>query len=207
MDVKPRKEPRQTRARATVDAIVEATTQVLLQEGYERFTTVRAAERAGVSVGTLYQYFPNKAALVAAVIDRCCEDFVAAFRSAVADPPHARLADRIAALIDFALVSRHLPANLHRLVRDLAPHIGVAEKADSVSRTAAAIIESTLRQHAAEIAPEVDLETAATIIETVLEAITHRIVLAGLEESPHDRLASETTRLITRYLARSAAPD
>ena len=69
MDVKPRKSPRQARAKATVDAIVEATTQVLLEEGYDQFTTARAAERAGVSVGSLYQYFPNKAALVSAMID------------------------------------------------------------------------------------------------------------------------------------------
>lgn len=60
----PRRKPRQSRSRATVDAILQATAQVLVRDGYQKATTNRIAERAGVSVGTLYQYFPNKDALV-----------------------------------------------------------------------------------------------------------------------------------------------
>ncbi len=61
--LKPRKKPRQARATVTVDAIFEATIQVLLADGPQRLTTTRVAERAGVSVGTMYQYFPHKHAL------------------------------------------------------------------------------------------------------------------------------------------------
>lgn len=59
-----RKQPVQSRSRATCDAVREATVQVLLQYGADRLTTTRVAERAGVSVGTLYQYYPDKHALV-----------------------------------------------------------------------------------------------------------------------------------------------
>jgi len=65
----PRKTPVQARSTATVAAICEATIQVLLQVGLERLTTTRVADRAGVSVGTLYQYFPDKNALLAAVLE------------------------------------------------------------------------------------------------------------------------------------------
>jgi AcrR family transcriptional regulator len=58
--LEPRKSPVQARSAASVDAILEATIQVLLHAGKERLTTTRVASRAGVSVGTLYQYFPNK---------------------------------------------------------------------------------------------------------------------------------------------------
>ena len=68
--LKPRKRPRQARAAATVDAIFEATIQVLLTDGPLRLTTTRVAERAGVSVGTLYQYFPHKQALFYALNER-----------------------------------------------------------------------------------------------------------------------------------------
>jgi len=66
----PRKNPRQRRSRVTIDAIFEATIQVLLANGLEGITTIQIAERAGVSVGSLYQYFPNKRALMAAVVKR-----------------------------------------------------------------------------------------------------------------------------------------
>ena len=65
-----RKLPRQARSTVTVDAIFEATIQVLLSDGPIRLNTTRVARRAGVSVGTLYQYFPNKQALLFAVLER-----------------------------------------------------------------------------------------------------------------------------------------
>jgi AcrR family transcriptional regulator len=66
----PRKSPVQARSATTVEAILDATIQVLLRVGKERLTTTRVALRAGVSVGTLYQYFPNKSALLQAVLER-----------------------------------------------------------------------------------------------------------------------------------------
>ncbi|QDQ84136.1 TetR/AcrR family transcriptional regulator [Paraburkholderia megapolitana] len=68
-----RKQPQQARSQATVDAIFDATIQVLLADGLQRLTTIRVAERAGVSVGTLYQYFPQKQALLFAVLQRHLE--------------------------------------------------------------------------------------------------------------------------------------
>src|SRR5438445_11055002 len=65
----PRKTPVQARAEVTVEAICEATIQVLLSHGAERLTTTRVADRAGVSVGTLYQYYPNKQSLLYAVME------------------------------------------------------------------------------------------------------------------------------------------
>ncbi len=63
----PRKQPRQRRAQATLEAVLEATIQVLLADGSQALTTTRVAERAGVSVGTMYQYFPHKQALIYAL--------------------------------------------------------------------------------------------------------------------------------------------
>ena len=68
--VKMRKKPRQARAAATLDAIVEAAAQVLQRDGEEGLTTAKIADRAGVSIGSLYQYFPNKEAILIALIRR-----------------------------------------------------------------------------------------------------------------------------------------
>ena len=69
----PRKRPRQARAAATLDAIFEATVQLLVAIGPQRLTTTRVAQRAGVSVGTMYQYFPHKQALIYALNERYLE--------------------------------------------------------------------------------------------------------------------------------------
>jgi AcrR family transcriptional regulator len=76
--LKPRKKPVQARSAASVDAILEATVQVLLEVGKERLTTTRVALRAGASVGTLYQHFRNKSALLQAALRRHLEDVLAA---------------------------------------------------------------------------------------------------------------------------------
>jgi AcrR family transcriptional regulator len=68
--LKPRKQPKQARASATLDAVFEATIQLLVKDGYPQLTTTRVAERAGVSVGTMYQYFPHKQALIYALNER-----------------------------------------------------------------------------------------------------------------------------------------
>lgn len=66
--MEPRKTPVQARSAASVEAILQATIQVLLKDGKLKLTTTRVAHRAGVSVGTLYQYFPNKSALLQALL-------------------------------------------------------------------------------------------------------------------------------------------
>ena len=66
----PRKQAAQARSRATVDALIEATARILVKEGFDKASTNRIAAKAGVSVGSLYQYFPSKEALVVAVMER-----------------------------------------------------------------------------------------------------------------------------------------
>ena len=74
----PRKRPRQERSRATVETVLEATARVLVKHGFDGLTTNLVAETAGVSIGSLYQYFPNKAALVGALIEKHIEEMRAA---------------------------------------------------------------------------------------------------------------------------------
>src|SRR5208282_4089553 len=79
----PRKLASQERSRSTVDALLEATARILVKEGYDRASTNRIAELAGVSIGSLYQYFPSKEALVAAVIDRHTQEVSEVTRKAL----------------------------------------------------------------------------------------------------------------------------
>ncbi len=95
----PRKRPRQARAAATVDAIFEATLQVLLTDGPHRLTTTRVAARAGVSVGTMYQYFPHKQALFYALNERYLDDLAETVQRACEARHGASIEDMVEALV------------------------------------------------------------------------------------------------------------
>ena len=103
--LQPRKTPRQTRSAVTVEAIHAATIQVLLTAGAVRLTTTRVAERAGVSVGTMYQYYPNKRALLFAIVERHLLAVERAFLEAA-----ARLAGRDLRTIGHGLAAAWLDA-------------------------------------------------------------------------------------------------
>jgi AcrR family transcriptional regulator len=104
--LEPRKSPVQARSTASVDAILQATLQVLLAVGKEQLTTTKVAARAGVSVGTLYQYFPNKSSLLQAVLRRHMEDVFGAVEQVCQERRGATLAEMSVALVDAFLVAK-----------------------------------------------------------------------------------------------------
>jgi AcrR family transcriptional regulator len=98
--LKARKAPVQSRSTATVEAVFEATIQVLLREGVDRLTTTRVAERAGVSVGTLYQYYPNKQSLLHAVLELHLEKVTFALERACLENHYRSLQTMITAVVE-----------------------------------------------------------------------------------------------------------
>src|SRR5262250_3319092 len=108
----PRKSASQERSRSTVDALIEATARVLVKQGYDRASTNRIASVAGVSIGSLYQYFPSKEALVAAVIDRHTQEQMQVTRNALvkvaARPIEVAARELVSAAIDAHRVNPRL---------------------------------------------------------------------------------------------------
>ncbi len=102
----PRKLPVQARSAASVDAILDATIQVLLAVGKERLTTTRVALRAGVSIGTLYQYFPNKSSLLQAVLRRHLNEVAEAIERVCREQHANRLEQMMTALVTAFLKPR-----------------------------------------------------------------------------------------------------
>jgi AcrR family transcriptional regulator len=119
----PRKTPIQARSTVTVEAISEATIQVLLSHGAERFTTTRVAERAGVSVGTLYQYYPNKQSLLFAVLEHHMHNVAtrveAACESACYKPLAEMIKEMVEAFVDAKMERADVSAALYRVAADL----------------------------------------------------------------------------------------
>src|SRR5271169_7102798 len=123
----PRKMPIQTRATVTVGAICEATIQVLLSHGGDKLTTTRIAGRAGVSVGTLYQYFPNRQALIASVIERHLDGMVGKIELACKDLHGRTLDEVVTGLVDAFVAAKWARAEVSRALHEPLADIGGAD--------------------------------------------------------------------------------
>jgi AcrR family transcriptional regulator len=113
-----RKEPRQKRARATVEAILEAAARILDRLGWGGFTTNAVAEVAGVSIGSLYQYFPNKLALIEALQQRHFDEVLSALRCA--DEQISRM-KRVESLVSGMIAAHSVHPSLHRVLLEEVP--------------------------------------------------------------------------------------
>jgi AcrR family transcriptional regulator len=105
----PRKRPRQERSRATVETILAATARVLVKKGFDGLTTNAVAEAAGVSIGSLYQYFPSKEALVAALIEQHIEEMNSAILHELTRVAQLPMAQAVRAVIELTIRAHQLP--------------------------------------------------------------------------------------------------
>ena len=205
IETNPRKSASQERSRSTVDALLEATARVLIKEGYDRASTNRIAEVAGVSIGSLYQYFPSKEALVAAVIDRHTQEISEATRNALVKAAAHPIEVAAREFVSVAIDGHRVNPKLHGVLAEQIPHVGRLENIKAVQRDAYALVRGYLEAHRDEI-DVADPDLAAFICVTVIEALTHAAVLhrpdilAGEKER---RFVDDVTRLVVRYLQSS----
>ena len=198
----PRKNASQARSRATVDALIEATARILVRDGFDKASTNRIAEAAGVSVGSLYQYFPSKEALVAAVIDRHNQDLMKVVRGALAEIAAEPVEQAVRKLVAAAIEAHRVDPRLHRVLAEQTPHVGVNENVGALSRETFDLFRAYLARHSDELRV-VDLELAAFMCVTSIEALTHTAVLHRpdvLSDDAVGTLVDEATRLVVRYL-------
>jgi AcrR family transcriptional regulator len=199
---KPRKHASQQRSRATVDALIEATARILVREGFDSASTNRIAEQAGVSVGSLYQYFPGKEALVAAVIERHKKDLMRVARGVLAEVEGLPLKQAVRKMITAAVEAHSHDPKLHRVLAEQMPRTGKLGNVDVFDPENYALFKRYLESRRAEIRA-VDLDLAAFVCVTSIESLTHTAVLHHSETFPEEAMRSlvdEATRLIVRYL-------
>ncbi len=199
---KPRKNASQERSRATVDALVEATARILVSEGFDKASTNRIAERAGVSVGSLYQYFPSKEAIVGAVIDRHNQELMRVVRKALAETSALPVKQAVRKLVTVAVEAHRIDPKLHRVLAEQIPRTGRLENAAIFNREIYALFRAYLEAHSKELRA-VDLDLAAFVCVTSIEALTHTAVLHHSEDFSDETmgtLVDEATRLVVRYL-------
>jgi AcrR family transcriptional regulator len=198
----PRKQASQERSRATVDALVEATARLLVREGFDRASTNRIAQEAGVSIGSLYQYYPSKEALVAAVIDRHNRQLMQVVRGALAKVAALPIEQAVRRIVAVAIDAHRIDPKLHRVLAEQIPRTGRLEKIETFNREYYALFRDYLEGHRAKLRT-VDLGLAAFVCVTSIEALAHTAVLHRpgiLTDEAVGGLVDEATLLVIRYL-------
>ena len=199
---KARKIAAQERSRATVAALVEATARILVKEGFDKASTNRIAEVAGVSVGSLYQYFPSKEALVAAVIERHQQEIMQTVRGELADVLAQPVEKAVRMLVAVAVKAHRVDPKLHRVLAEQIPRVGKLEKLASFNRENYTLFRTYLVSHRDELRVA-DVELAAFVCVTSIEALTHNAVLHHSKVLTDDRMGAlidEGARLVAGYL-------
>ena len=195
----PRKNATQERSRATVDALLAATARVLVKEGYDHTSTNKIAQAAGVSIGSLYQYFPTKEALVAAVIERHIGSMMDLVRASLARVAHLPLREAARELVRVMIEAHRIEPKLHRVLVEQIPRVGSMEQIGRVDEEAMTLVRAYLEAHRDEIGVD-DLDMASFLAVSCVEAMTHAAVLRRPELLSEPRFVDEVAALVVRYL-------
>jgi AcrR family transcriptional regulator len=195
----PRKAPRQSRSQATVTAILDATARILVERGFAAASTNAVAERAGVSVGSLYQYFPNKDALVSALRARHGEQMMAVIQRALTQAMDATLVDALGGLIEATVEAHRVDADLHRVLEEQLGRMGVDALRDEYTDVMEDRIVALLARHRDEITAP-DLKLAAFMLMQAAHALIHAVVRQRPKGISLKHATQEIANMMTAYL-------
>jgi AcrR family transcriptional regulator len=196
--LEPRKSPVQARSTASVDAILEATIQVLLSVGKERLTTTRVASRAGVSVGTLYQYFPNKSALLQAVLKLHMDEVTEAVERTCREYRGKTVQQMATGLIAafFAAKMRDVKTSvaLYAVSSDV-------DGAKIVQRMGAQSNKAIVGMLATACEPlTTDLQLVASMLQSAMAGVSRRVLESDAPEKQFYALREELVFFVCAYL-------
>jgi AcrR family transcriptional regulator len=173
-----------------------------VKEGYDRASTNRIAAVAGVSIGSIYQYFPSKEALVAAVSERHAQEVLQLMRNALVKVVARPIEIAAREFVSVAIDGHRVNPRLHQVLAEQIPRIGRLENVEAINKEVYALIRGYLEAHREEV-DVADLDIAAFICVTAVEALTHMAVLHRpeiLTDEKAEKFVGEVTDLVARYL-------
>jgi AcrR family transcriptional regulator len=193
----PRKKPLQARAIAAVEAMLQAAAHILVHEGYGRLTTNRVADLAGVSIGSLYQYFPNKQALIVALQRRHSEEQMASFSAAMTGVGTVPIEEWVAHLIKAIIAGHQDNFPLHVALATQIPEMGGGTMHAANITTSIAVLADAL----AQLQPDANREALARFAFTavhLVDSLVHAFISARPTDVQAGVLESELTGLLLR---------
>jgi AcrR family transcriptional regulator len=194
----PRRNPTQRRARETVRAILEAGARILVAEGPDALTTNRVAREAGVSIGSLYQYFGSREAILGALAQRHADDMLALLGEHAGSIAALSPREAVAGFVGAMIAAHRTEPRLHVALTQQLLADGPAAL-EAVHDPARGLVRAWLEQHRDAIRPR-DLDTAAFLLTTTVEAAIHAQILEEPEKLSDPAWERELVDLLLRYL-------
>jgi AcrR family transcriptional regulator len=200
LDTAPRKRPRQSRARVTRDIVVIAAERVLERHGIAGLSTNRIAELAGVGIGSVYHYFPNKHAVLAALVERNVDQYIEAVQRSLAQ--HREASPEIATFATICAVREVFIAQA-RVHRDLFQQIPVLRLTEAYEQAFAKIVDVLADYLVAS--PWLAMRDARTAAFVIVHAIEGVLRAHAMRPSERDMetVARETCAMVLAYLPRA----
>lgn len=192
-----RKQPKQARSTDLVAAVLEAAVQVLVTEGAARFTTARVAEKAGVSVGSLYQYFPNKAAILFRLQSdewRQTSELLRGILQDAATPPQ----QRVRAVVHAFIRSECAEAAVRGALDDAAPLYRDAPEAKAARASGGDIVRTFMREALPKV-PEPKRAAAGELMATTLSTVGKRFSETPRTAAEIDAYAEAMAEMFCAY--------
>jgi AcrR family transcriptional regulator len=200
--VKPRKRPQQERSRMTVEAILEATAHILTEQGYSKTNTNQIAELAGVSIGSLYQYFPNKESLMAALIQQHCDEMVELVESKLNHLFDTPLEEAIPQLVKAVIAAHAINPKLHQVLNEEIPRSGRLEQTEKMDDRITNMLLKYLERWSDRLKPQ-NLEMTVFIFSHTVESLCHAAVIKEQGYMNNEEFEQEVFRLLLAYLVKN----
>ena len=196
-----RKQPRQRRAMVTVDAVLEAAARILVDTGYATASTNRIAERAGVSIGSLYEYFPGKEAIFAELRRRQMGGWYARLRAGPrSGSPRAVIRHIVTTQIQYAANNPELYVALETEV----PRAAVSDVQDSIQDDFLQLSTAYLEARRHLLRPKARIEFVAEFLARWVSSTIHGFAMHAPKELRRSDLAEELVEAVARYLLKDA---
>jgi AcrR family transcriptional regulator len=193
-----RREPQQRRARQTVEAVLDAVVRILKREGFEAVTTNRVAEVAGVSIGSVYQYFPDKRAIFAALHERHIQEIDRLVEAKLMEHAASPLDTLIRAMVE-AMIDAHTPdPELYELLSTEVPHRAEGTRDFAVRLHGAFRLAIASRAH--EFKTRRDLDTVVFVVTHMVDSLAHGVVLRRPAKLSFVAAKEEAVRAVLSYL-------
>ena len=193
-----RRRPKQRRARQTVEAVLDAVVRLLKREGSEAITTNRIAEVAGVSIGSVYQYFPDKRAIFTALHQRHVDQIDRMVQTKLVEHAGSSIEELLRAMVEAMVDAHATDPELYELLMTEVPHRADGTRDFAVRLHGAFLLAISSRTH--ELKKRRDLDKVVFVVTHMVEALSHGAVLRRPVRMSLQDAKEEAVRAILAYL-------